>query len=332
MYRCTKSKLVLQCLFLALALFCSWVVYVNTANAQTSFTVSAGVNLIPNPQFPKPHSSVKVALDDYTLETTGASITWYINGVTQTEYQNERSIQFETGALGKESVVRVILSRTNAPTLSGSVTIVPRTIDLILEANTYVPDFYKGRALPSTESTVRAIAVVNDASVVPDTAYTYKWSQGNTVLFGGAVKGKNVLEVALPHYDNGGLTVEVFGTDGSIIGRETVSLTGVQPEVYFYEHSPLRGLSEKAVVSPLQFIGEEATIYAEPYFMNTSMNEDADTFSWKINGEETAHDTNTPNAITLRHVGGEGEARVGFTMVTKSQIPQFVEKLFQLIF
>ena len=151
-------------------------------------------------------------------------------------------------------------------------------------------------------------------------------------MFGGPVKGKNVLDFNIPHYDNGALSVEVFNSLGETIGKQFLAIPVVQPELHFYEHSPLRGLFEREVASPLTFIGEETTIYGEPYFMNTRMREQDASFSWSINSESAPHDTETPNAITLRHVGGEGSAEVGLTIVTKGQIPQFLEGAFSLFF
>ncbi len=316
-----------------IGIFCAvFFTYVPYTHAQSFFNENTSVHLIPNPEFPSPNSQVQITLDDYSVQTTGADITWYIQGTENKDFRNERSISLVTGTLGEKITVRVVLTRSNAPALSSSITIVPSVVDLILEANTYVPDFYKGRALPSTESRVRAIAVVHDNSSTPDTTYTYKWMVGDAVMFGGPVKGKNVLDFDIPHYDSGELSVEVFNSKGETLGKQSLTLPVVEPELHFYEHNPLRGLYQREVANPLTLIGEETTIYGEPYFMNTRMREQDASFSWSINSESAEHDAETPNAITLRHVGGEGSAEIGLTIVTKGQIPQFLESAFSLFF
>lgn len=318
--------------FLFSFLVCVFFAFPYVSHAQFSIG-QAGLHLVADPQFPSPHTHVVISLDDYSLDTTGASIAWYVHNLEQKESRNERSITITTGGIGEKESVRVVLTRTNTPALSASIDILPVEIDIILEADTYVPYFYKGKALPSLESNMRAIAVVHDNSKTLDSAYAYKWSVGETVLSGGAQKGKNVIETVMPHYDNKPLTVEVFdSTSGKIIGKKSILLKGSTPELHFYEHSPLKGLSHKELSTPFALIGEETTIYAEPYFMNGVSHEQNMLFKWTIDGEPANHDTNTPNAITLRHVGGSGSADVGVSIVSKTQIPQFVEKVFKILF
>ena len=150
---------------LFIGIFCSILfANVSTSHAQSFLGQTDPVQLIPNPEFPTPKSQITISLNDYSVETTGANITWYVNNIEDASFRNERSISITTGALGEKTTVRVVLTRSNAPALSSSITIVPTVVDIVLEANTYVPNFYKGRALPSTESRVRAIAVVHDNS------------------------------------------------------------------------------------------------------------------------------------------------------------------------
>ncbi len=316
----------------SVAVFLCALTFTQTTHAQSFLGGPSGASLIVSPQFPNPHTPIKVSLDAYSLDTTGASIVWYIDGVEDTQFRDARDISLETKGLGEKTSIRVVLTRTNAPTISSSISVVPAVVDIILEANTYTPSFYRGKALPSAESVFRAVAVVNDNTSISDTAYTYTWSLGDTVLLGGPIRGKNILEETMPRYDNKPLSVQVVNQNGDVIGKKSILLRAASPELHFYEQNPLRGLSSREAQNPLTLIGEETTIYGEPYFINTQMNERDATFSWKINGAEANHDASSPNAITLRHVGGEGNARVGFSIVTKTRIPQFIEKTFQIFF
>lgn len=291
-----------------------------------------GIKLTSSPTYPGPNSSVTVSLDDYSVESIGATITWYVDGIELSDNQNERSITLETGSVGEKIPVRVVLSRTNAPTLSSSLTLTPTVVDVTIETNTYVPAFYAGRALPSNDSPIRAVAVVHDGTGAADTTYSYKWSMGSTVFNAGAVKGKNVFEFTPERYTQAPLIVEVFKADGSQIARKSIDLLVMDPELHFYEQSPLQGLFEREVSSPYTLIGEETTIYGEPYYINAQMQDSDANFTWKINGNPTQNDGTAPNAITLRQVGGGGEAQIGLHVITKRQIPQFVEDAFQILF
>ncbi len=320
---------VFVCLFFSLFTFTG---SLKNAHAQSFYNEAVGLHLIPTPRFPSPHTPVTVTLDDYSVETVGSTIQWYVNDIERKDALNERSLNIESGNLGKKTAVRVLLTRKNALPLSTSIDIIPSVVDIILEANTYTPDFYKGRALPSTESIVRAIAVVHDGTENLQNAYSYKWTQGDTVLGGGARTGGNVVNVTIDRYADDILELEVFNTAGETVGRRSIPLIPTDPEIHFYEQSPLRGLSGKEINNPFKLIGDETTIYGEPYFFNTKLNESDADFTWTIDSTPTTHDTNVPNAIALRHIGGAGEARIGFSIISKGTIPQVAGSLFNLIF
>lgn len=302
------------------------------AGAQTPSFVATSIYLESAPQYPEPNSTVLVSLNDYSVNTLGATINWFVNGVEQVVAKNERSIKVPTHELGTEEVVKVVLSRTNTPSLSATLSLTPVVIDIILEADTYIPSFYKGRALPSQESSVRAIALVHDTDGGLKEEYTYKWSAGSTVLLGGPVRGKYTLDYIMPRYDDNELTVEVFNAKGVSVGKKSILVSPVETQLHFYEYSSLRGLSERTTANPLPLISEETTLYGEPYFMNTSMEESGATFTWKLNGEPVPADASLPNAITLSHSGDMGESLVSLSIITKSRIPQYVMETLKLIF
>ena len=303
----------------------------NILHAQSPLGGGAGVHLVSSPHFPGANTSVEISLDDYQLNTAGASITWYVDSVEQTAFKDTRSITMKTGDLGKKSTVSVILSRVNAAPLTASLTLMATEVHIILETDTYVPNFYKGRALPSVESTVRAVAVVQDGTKSLPGTYTYRWTEENTVLFGGPVKGKYAYLFTMPRYGSKRLSVDVTDATGKSVGEGAIELRATQPELHFYEQSPLRGLSQKEVARPLPFIGEETTVYGEPYFLNASMrNEDA-TFNWKINSLKTAIGQDTPNAITLQRIGDRGQSQVSFEIITRQKIPQLINGVFDLV-
>jgi hypothetical protein len=271
---------------------------------------------------------VAVSLEDYSIDTLGAIIQWYVDGEELKDRKNERSIAVLSKALGEKTDVRVVVSRPNSPQLSQSVSIVPAAVDLILEADTYVPYFYQGRALPSGDSSVKAIAVVNDGSG-KKAPYSYKWAEGSTVLFGGPLKGKNAVNMTLSRYDNKTLSVEVFDSKGASVGRKAIVLRASEPELLFYEESPLRGLSERSIASPFVSFGDQVTLYGEPYYLNAQMS-DADSY-WSIDGQQQGA-SEIPNAITLEKTGSGGSALIKFTAITKGLVPQFLEDSFKIVF
>ena len=331
----SQSRHSLSIILTALVVGCIWVLLfsMNEVHAQSFGMGGSGLSLVLKPEFPKPHGTIEVSVDDYSIDTLGSTITWYVDGEELSGSKNERAITLDAKGLGEKSEVSVLITNPKMPAFSATQTIIPVTIDTILEADTYVPTFYRGRALPSREATVRAIAVVHDDTDVPDTRYTYKWTLNDSVLYGGPVTGKNVAEFTLPHYDGARLTVDVFNKDSVHVGKQSFLLKPADPEMHFYENSTLRGLGQKEIGSSYALTKDEVSIFAEPYFMNTNtITQSFADVSWKINGEEAGADTQVPNAITLKRVGEAGDALIECSIVTKSHIPQYVTSSFQAFF
>lgn len=301
-------------------------------HAQISISaMETTASLVVEPKFPAPHSVVTVSLDAYAVDTLGASTRWYVDGKELIEQKNQQSIKFIAGAIGTKHTVRAIISFTNRPALETTLTVPVNQVDLIIESQTYTPSFYKGRALPGENAVIRAIAITHTKPLGNPALYTYEWKLDGDMLFGGPILGKQVMYFNMPEFIDHSLSVTVYGTDGTTLGRGYVSLNPVEPEVYFYEENPLRGLSRKAVTPEFTLIGDETTIYAEPYFMNTDLINTKGVFEWRLDGVEV-NSSNAKNAITLRHTEGEGSANVAFKYVLDSIPIQYVQGTFDIFF
>lgn len=132
-------------------------------------------------------------------------------------------------------------------------------VEIIVEADTYVPSFYKGRAEPTSGNLVRATAIPLSADPVN---FSYRWklngqpllSSGQSVTFPAPIGDNFMLEVTV--LNNG-----VFWSEKG----ETMALSN--PEVVFYEENTLRGLGTIAIKGDFSLIGTEASITAEPFFV-----------------------------------------------------------------
>jgi len=294
--------------------------------------VSSSAGLVVDPEYPSPYSEVNVSLDAYSMDISGATVLWYINGTERLDARNARNITLTTSDLNDKQTVLVKIQPPNSPTLSLTRTITPSVVDVVLESQTYVPAFYKGRALPSSESVVRAIAVTHTSPSVSPSSLTYEWMQGETVLFGGPIKGKYVADLTMSRFDDDYIRVRVTNSSGNVVGGKTMLLTPVEPELHFYEENPLRGLSGKAIKDSLILIGDETTIHAEPYFMTTKLASRTVKFDWTIGGVAVVTNQNDPHTLTVRKAGNGGSTEIGVNAITTSVIPQYVQDTFTIMF
>jgi hypothetical protein len=301
------------------------------AHAQVINT-GAGISISASPSFPKPNTPVTLKLIDYSTNTVGAGVEWYVNGVRNESMQNERTIVVESGAIGEKKDVEVRVTPSGGIPMSARYTITSTVIDVIVEAETYTPSFYKGRALPSPESTLRAIAVIHDGSSRTPQDYAYKWELDGNIIETGALTGKNVMTIPTRRFQTGNLRLEVFDRSGVSVGATSVKIGITQPQMHLYEFSPLRGLSQRVVKSPATIIGEETTLYAEPYFMNIQSIATDTNFEWLLNKTVVTQNVTTPNTIVLRRVGEGGQADVVVSAFSKSKLPQYAKGSLRVVF
>lgn len=283
------------------------------------------IHLTASPSHPAPQTEVTFSLDDYSTNTLGYDIMWSVNRVEVQAARNERSLTIQSGDLGEEKVIAATLTKPGAPTISTTYTIKPVSIDIIIEADTYVPSFYNGRALPSAEASVRAIAVVQDGKGISWNTYSYRWRLGETILSAGAVKGKYAVDIIVPRLPGSALSVEVYDLSGNMLGRESISLGTVSPFILLYEHSPLRGLMQKSLSTLTQDVQVPTTIYAEPYFLKIPrISADNVVMEWQQNNIPVTKSPSTINAFVIQPTPGESTLRA--TLTTKDTRPQQVQE------
>jgi hypothetical protein len=299
------------------------------AYAQT-FAIDTGATLKLTPSYPEPNAEVVVALDAYSIDTTGSSITWFIDDKEVPEAKNTREMTFTIGPLGTPIRVQARLTSSTGGVVTASHTITPVRVDLVVEANTLTPLHYKGRALPSSGSTLRVIALPDTNTDPSNLSYT--WTVDNEVLFGGSLRGKNVAEFTTPQQPNIFLTLEVAAAQGEILARRSILINIARPTLRFYEDNPLRGLSRNTLKSPHMLIGDEMSVRAEPYFMNKNIFESEPLIEWEIDNSRVENTSDQPQNITLRSIGKTGNSNVSFHIRNLQDLLQGIEDDFVVSF
>lgn len=265
--------------------FVFWLALVipSTLMAQ-GFSGSPSANLSTIPLAPEPLSETTVSLDAYTLDTIGATIVWFVDGIEETSARNLRELELMTKDIGETTEITVVLTLRTGQVVRAEKTIVPSRVDIVLEADTLTPAFYQGRALPSTGSQVRAIAIPHTASGQAPEAFSYQWKLDNEVLYGGPVTGVHTANFEVGLGKNQVLRVDVLNNSGVIVAAKSIFIPRTEPELLFYEENPLRGINNIAIQSPHILVGEETSIRAEPYYMARTIFDSSPLIEWEIDG------------------------------------------------
>jgi len=269
------------------------------AKAQIDANIFSNLSIVLSPEFPNPGEIVTATIDDYSIGGTGNAISWRINGETQTDANNHRSITFDAPRAGESLTVSASLSGTSG-SHNTSRTITPYFLDLVVEPQTYTPYFYKGAAMPIFGSQVLLTALLHTQNGPVDASqYTYRWRLGTAVVNGGPVRGGFQTYVTLPQGRNHTISVDVQNNSGTIIARKTINIPVVDIEVQFYEYDALYGLHNRALRNGQPFVGSNMNIQAVPYYMDNLRSVSEYNMEWRVNNRLTGIVSDNPLEINL---------------------------------
>ena len=257
-----------------------------------------------SPESPKPGDDVTISIEAYGLDLNSTRIQWLINGKEQFNENGKKSFTFNVGN-STESRVTLNIFPTKQPSISRSFVFNPSNIDLLWQAETYTPPFYKGKALFSPESSVTMVAIPNfsNNSRIDDSKVVYKWSVDREVQGDFSGYGKNSFKY----------TSDIISTDKTIdveaypSGQEnrkgvgSVDLSQKNSYVLFYEDNPTNGIMFNYSLTDKIDLGNrnESKISVFPYNFSINSKNTGIEYNWYVNSEKINIPTNT-NSITIK--------------------------------
>jgi hypothetical protein len=283
----------------------------HTANAQIEGQGLAPQQLLEvSPEFPRPGEFVTVTLNDYRSGTFGSTITWLYDGQVVEGAENSRSVTVTAGTVNTETKIEAVLYTPSGEREVLSTTFRPVYLDVVIEAQTRVPEFYLGRALPSVGSIVNATVLINDGSSQTDLVYT--WQINGQVIEGGPIRGRNQISFVTPRRDSSILSVMAAEPNGTILAQRSILLPSVLPSINFHEVNSLFGLRYKPITDELIMIGSTVTIQAVPYHLDIRVYNNPDIAQWEINNSLSQNQGSNPYQITFKPTGVAKSAKLGF--------------------
>lgn len=280
------------------------------------------------PSYPSPNQTFTANLNDYSLAGGATSIRWEVDGEVITSAQNARSLSLNAKAVGRSTVITATIGQSGGGSRTVRKTVTPVYLDIVLEAQTRTPSFYLGRALPSLGSTVNATAILSGYSTSQNDLL-YTWRVNNTVIDGGAIRGKNRASFGVPLGQQPLLTVDITTLSGEMIMRKTITFPSVKPTILFYETSSLYGMKHKPA-NNLSLVGLSTSVQAEPYHLNLLTYNNPEFLEWEIDNVVSNQSAPNPYEITLGRDQGTGVSEVNFHVRSLSDLLQGGEGSFRV--
>lgn len=192
-------------------------------------------------------------------------------------------------------------------------------VSLLWEADTTTHPFYRGRALPSANASVRVFAdaqFTSGGSSLADQSLTYTWTINGRVMQNLSGEGRQSLSLSGPVLFGAlVVSVEVRSPNGALRASRTVRIAAEEPIVNLYENNPLAGvLYRNALANGMTLRGTGAGLIAVPFFLSPSLDPRSISYEWKLGGKAAPADVGRPYALTLE---GEDRERVDISLSIK---------------
>ena len=281
------------------------------------------------PASPGANKDVFVKLESFSFDLNSSEIILALDGVIKSKGIGKKSFSFKTGKIGSVSLIKAIIKTKDGRNIEKSLVVRPAGVDILWEANSYTPPFYKGKALYSYQSFITVIALpdmidANGVKMKPENM-TYKWTKDSKVLGDVSGYGKNSFTFSksvISHSPE--IKVEVMSPDKKIKASGEITLGAIEPKTLFYENNPLYGIIyEKAIIGDFKLNGNEITLAPVPYFFSI---EDADNdkiqYNWNMNGKNINSKDGEKQKTFRNTEGKKGSAAISLDLQNDSKVLQ----------
>ena len=280
------------------------------------------LSISASPTNPSPYSTVQLSLESVMIDLENTSTVWTVNGKAVDAGERPDRITIQTGAAGSKISV-VAQTEGVMGTIEATLTLIPSALDLIVEGQSYVPPFYKGRPLPAPGTSMRLLAIPHftsaGSSPLSKDDLLFTWRHNGSVIASG--KGKSTLSIASPDlFGADTYSVEATSQDGLSVGSASVLLPGIDPQATLYVNHPLHGIEfYNALPKEAAVPDVEMTFIAVPFFTDaTSPNDARLMHEWSVNGRSVPRSGDSASEITINSDNSSGTAHIALDLTSVS--------------
>lgn len=313
-----------------LALVLAIVVMLPAGRVEASEASSVIVNVAP--ENPAPGESVEITLNSYLNNLDSILISWSANGKNSISGIGKKSFTLSAPDAGVE--VRVVATlELPSGNVEKKILIRPNVMTLLWQAaDSYVPPFYRGKALPTADSEVRVVAmpeVKDGGKMVSPKNMTFSWKQDYENEEGTSGYGKNSFLYTNDYLeDSNNIGVTASTIDGKYSTQANIDIGMVEPKLLFYKTDRKLGtVWERALAASHAIEGEE-TIVAAPYFISPKeLRHPFLVWTWLINGAQVSADEYRKNILPVRtDEGVSGTSSIRLNIENREKLFQSVSR------
>lgn len=308
-------------------------------NPTVAYAQSAGPDQVlqvsTTPENPGPGDTVTVSIKNFSYNLDRADISWYVNDILKKEAVGLKTFSTTVGQSGTKTNIRVSIKTFEGPTIEQIFAFNPGDVTLVWEAGTYVPIWYKGKALFTPEAVGKVVAVphIVENGVVTDSAkLIYNWTDNGSIKSADSGYGKNAYfffgdVIARPRT----IGVTVTSKTSNIRAYKEIVVSAVEPKIMIYKNNPTYGLEyNKSVSSEYNMSESELSLQAFPFFYSVDKAASPNiNYTWYVNGATTYQ---KDPLISFRNDGKKGTSNIKVSAENIKKILQAAENSFSIKF
>jgi len=295
----------------------AWLPTSALAYAESALQGSATIEVTP--ANPGSYTDVALRAISYADNLHKAIVSWSVNGVPVRQGVGATTFNFKTGAAGVPVRVHFQALGADGKETERELVFNPADVDLLWEADGYVPTTYKGKSLLNNRSVAHVAALpslyTNSGKKMSSRELSFTWYQDGQKRETFSGYGKDQANFSgFSSLKDTSIKVVVADSSETIVAERTLALRSYGTQIMFYEESPLQGtLYNRAYWDTYTLREREVALRAEAYFGTTESR--TPTFSWQINNLPAASDPENSGILVLRQdKPGSGNAVLSCTL------------------
>lgn len=299
---------------------------------QTGTAQSSGILVNIAPPSPAPYENTSITLKSYEYNLDTVLIAWSVDGKSVSSGIGKKSFSVNAPGAGLETSVSATLSLPDG-VVEKKITIKPTIMVLLWQANdSYVPPFYKGKALPTPDSEVKVIAMPEiraGSGLVDPQNMTYSWKKDYTNNVDGSGYGKNFFLYINDYLDDSNnISVAVSTVDQNYSSQANIDIGTTQPKILFYKNDNIFGTLWNMALTDTYKIQGEGIVEAVPYFISPKEIQNPTLiWSWSINDSPVSLTSFKKNLMPLQvEAGTHGTSKLGLSIENQDKIFQTTNK------
>lgn len=260
--------------------------------------------LIADPPSPSPGQKVNITTQTTSFDPNRTNYTWTMDGKPRPDISGlgKNSYSYTAEEVGSSKRVSVRAEPIDEKTVTASLTVYATDLAMTWTARTYIPKWYKGKALPVPKAMVRVAAIptiIIEGITIPANKLIYTWdNNGDRVLQG---VGKQTFEFQEPEqsWDAPTIVLTVEDINHRIQKEARVMIISQTPRAVIYQSFPLGGIEPRRGASAFPSIQAGIVdVQVEPFFFNRESKRDL-SYEWSVQGDIASSSVRNPFLLTL---------------------------------